>query len=111
MLANSQKTTERESPHGRNSLNKNKLEKMGKKALWLVIGCLVIASLVLASCGQPATGEEVTGEEPTFTLKGEYTNQEFGFSIKYPAEYEEETPRSNEVFRARTPTGFLARTA
>jgi len=79
---------------------------MGKKALWLTISCLVVATLVLASCGRPATGEEVTGEEPEFTLKGEYTNQEFGFSIEYPAEYEEETPRSNEVFRARALTGL-----
>ena len=79
---------------------------MAKKALWLVISCLVVAFLVLASCGQPATGEEATGEKPTVTLKGEYINQEFGFSIKYPAEYEEEAPRSNEVFRARSPTGL-----
>ena len=55
----------------------------------------------------PAVAEdEAVEEELKVTAKGEYVNQEFGFSVRYPVEYEEETPRSNEVFRARSPARF-----
>ncbi|MHC4258982.1 MAG: CocE/NonD family hydrolase [Planctomycetota bacterium] len=35
-----------------------------------------------------------------------YENEEYGFSIQYPAEYAEEKPRANEVFRARAREGL-----
>jgi len=41
--------------------------------------------------------------QPPPPLEAEYVNEEYGFSIKYPAEYAEGKPQGNEVFRARSP--------
>ena len=47
----------------------------------------------------PSLGMASLQKSPS--LKAKYENEEYGFSINYPAEYAEEQPRPNEVFRAR----------
>jgi len=64
------------------------------RMIWIIICCLIGATSGLAAC------------QPSIPLEAEYVDEEYGFSIKYPAEYAEEKPRSNEVFRARTPDRF-----
>jgi predicted acyl esterase len=52
-------------------------------------------------------GASACGEIQQPLLEAEYKNEEYGFSIKYPAEYAEEEPHGiNEIFRARPPDRF-----